>query len=156
MRAAATPPRRPPSGGLGTVCPPPPSRCTRRKGSQCQREKRRRGAKAPLRPVIWRGGDPSSPEKKPKADAEVEMNGRRGGEHLEEDEKVQDAVMEVGRRPLTRSRRRCCTCSASMEGQSQAADELLHCVLTAMIAGLLGVLLPQWPPPSPPLPSEGG
>ena len=79
MRAAATPPRRPPSGGLGTVCPPPPSRCTRRKGSQCQWEKRRRGAKAPLRPVIWRGGDPSSPEKKPKADAEVEMNGRRGG-----------------------------------------------------------------------------
>jgi hypothetical protein len=78
------------------------------------------------------------------------------GEHLEEDEKVQDAVMEVGRRPLTRSRRRCCTCSASMEGQSQAAEELLHCVLTATIAGLLGVLLPQWPLPSPPLPSEGG
>jgi len=78
------------------------------------------------------------------------------GEHLEKDEKVEDEVMEVGRRPLTRSRRRCCTCSASMEGQSQAADDLLHCVLTATIAGLLGVLLPQWPPPSPPLPSEGG
>ena len=78
-RAAATPPRRPPSGGPGTVCPPPPSRCTRRKGSQWQREKRRRGAKAPPRPVIWRGGDPSSLEKKPKADAEMEMNGRRGG-----------------------------------------------------------------------------
>jgi len=39
------------------------------------------------------------------------------GEHLEKDEKVEDEVMEVGRRPLTRSRRRCCACSASMEGQ---------------------------------------
>ncbi|KAG2535176.1 hypothetical protein PVAP13_9NG097973 [Panicum virgatum] len=39
----------------------------------------RRGAESPSRPVIWRGGDPSSPEKKPKADTEMEMNGRRGG-----------------------------------------------------------------------------
>ncbi|PUZ37903.1 hypothetical protein GQ55_9G155200 [Panicum hallii var. hallii] len=112
-------------------------------------------------------GTPSSPEKKPKVEPDVEMDEAGGegdqlGEGGEEEEEEEGAVMEVGGRPvpsevmaevLRRLGPRGVMAAAGVSrgwrdcaGRVwRAADELRLRVLAASGAGLLGALLPRCP-----------